>query len=252
MQNLPKKLDNSAIPSANELLYFAGGSLSLFGIGIALGARYVAKKENFVIGYRSESVRFALRALMYSSVLSLGTFSLGTLIFMQVSGIRSTVELANSIKGKLDKVEFMKPAPDVANDIKEKNKLTLEEELGYWNKLFLAPRSANERAAAELEKQNIEKKEREQEIDRNLSFWERHFDRPVVEGVEKRESLWTKWTKSKDLKSADSNTNGMKTAAESLQATMQNKEANFDAPEFLEEQNRQSFREKYFGGNKNQ
>jgi hypothetical protein len=239
------------IPISDETLIL-GGSLLMFSLGMALGVRAMMKREKFMFGFRSEYVGLATKALMYGTALSVGTFGVSTVLFMQATGIRSPKELGDMFRGKLSEVESIKPAPDLAKDIEEKSKMSTDEEMAYWNNLLFRPRTAQEKAANDLELRSIQSKLDEKDKTGKLSFWDSHFNRPAEVGAEKRQSLWQKWTSTETgagseegAATASADRKIATTAAASAQVSVVESDEELEQPVLLEEQARSSLWAKY-------
>jgi len=240
------------MPAISDEALVIGGSLVFFSLGMALGMRVMMKREKFMFGIRSEHVGLATKALMYGTVLSVGTFGVSTVLFMQATGIRTPKEFGDILRGKLAEVESIQPAPDLAKDIDEKNKMTTEEEMAYWNNLLFRPRSADEKAADDAERHSVQSRQQSKDNADSLSLWDRHFNRPPEAGAEKRQSLWQKWTSKGEVGETDSGT--ASASSKSSNTTEALTQVQFHAaegdlqrehPVLLEEQERESLWEKH-------
>lgn len=247
-----KKVTASPFIPVSDQTLILGGSLLMFSMGMALGVRAMMKREKFMFGFRSEYVGLATKALMYGTALSVGTFGVTTVVFMQATGIRSPKELGDAFRGKLAEVESIKPSPDLAKDIEEKGKMSTDEEMAYWNNLLFRPRTVQEKALEDSELRSIQSKQKEKDKTDKLSFWDSHFNRPSEPGDEKRQSLWQKWTSPESetgseagAAAADADRKSTATSAASARVSVVESDEELEQPVLMEEQERSSLWAKY-------
>jgi hypothetical protein len=232
---------------SDEALFF-GGSFAIFGLGLFFGARGLMKREKFILGFRSEYIGLATRALMYGTALSVGTVGVGTLVYMRVSGINTPKEFARMAREKMSGIESIKPGEEIAKDIELKNSMSNEEEMSYWYKLFFSPRSADENVKSQIEERMVHNMQESEERNKGLSFWDRHFNRPPEPGTEKRQSLWQKWTSKTDLDKPQEAQLQKQPEATSVSVPI---DRGFTEPEFPEEKARPSLWTKNVSNRKN-
>ena len=251
-----KKTNPVAWPSLPPGSALLGAGVLFFGGGCFLGARMMMKREKFIFGFRSEYVGLASRAFMYGTALSVTTVGVGTALFMQASNIHHPRELGRVLKAEFSKIDALTPEDDIAHDIDEKNKMSYDEEMSYWDKIFFAPRTAEEKDLNDAVQKDLDSKIMQKED--KLSFWDRHFNKSVDRN-EKRQSLWQKWTsdiENEEMKTIElSKGKILENISKELESDnkIQNDEAviiPFVSTESLEEKERISYWEKYFGKRK--
>jgi hypothetical protein len=228
-----------SMPDADKML--VGGGIVFFGVGCMIGARMMMRREKFMFGFRSEYVGLATKAFMYGTALCVTTFGVGTVVFMKATNINSPKELRRVLHGELSKVDALKPESEIANDIHEKNNMSYDEEVNYWNKVFFAPRTAEEKQLDDSAQREFNSDAMDNE--KQLSFWDRHFNKPSDGNPkEKRQSLWEQWT-SKD--SSVTVVDSIKPKPVEVKNEDETKES-FEEIAVLEEKELPSMWEKYF------
>jgi hypothetical protein len=131
-------------PYDQSTFYFFAGSLGVFSTGMMAGVfiamRHLKEKENFHFDMRKHKLPavMAARALVYGTILCVGTFGVLGSLFCYANDIRNVREFDTYMRTNL---KFFEPPVNKDPDVQRENeligKLTEEQQMEYvWKKYF--------------------------------------------------------------------------------------------------------------------
>jgi hypothetical protein len=160
--NSSKRIENEKKEREKSFRLFIGTSIGITLGGIVYGVRRQLKKEKFTFVYHEHrgSVFLAFKALVYGTLLTMGTFSAGILIANKVYNIDRIDDFITLIQEKVG--PYIVKTPEFEKDAKAISGMTLDQEMDYWSKVVESTDNDNNNNQNDLEKSFAE-----DEIDRD-------------------------------------------------------------------------------------